>query len=109
MSDFKLVVQQEDTELWVDYPVNALTLSQGGQQGPPGPPGVPGAPGGFVYEHTQSVAAATWVINHNIGRRVHVSVFDSSGRQVETDVEHGTTNQTSVIFATPTTGSAVIS
>lgn len=80
--------------------------------GPPGPEGPPGSSADNYYVHTQAVASATWIINHNLGKNVQVSIFDSTSapwRLVYTDVEHGSLNQTTVIFPSPVTGSAVIS
>lgn len=69
--------------------------------------GPPGVAGGFEYLRT--VAASTWIIDHNLGRKVHVSIFSDTAELVFADVVHGTINQTSITFASPTTGSAVIS
>ena len=98
--------------------VNSLTVApiaprvgvaSPGPQGVPGATGPAGAPGGSFFEHVQSVASASWVINHNQGRKVHVSVFDDTGHLIGADVEHGSLNQTTVTWAQPVTGSAVIS
>lgn len=72
--------------------------------GPQGPPGVAGG-----FEYVRSVAASTWIIDHNLGRKVHVSIFSDTADLVYADVFHGTTNQTTISFPLPTTGSAVIS
>lgn len=89
--------------------------------GPTGPQGIPGAtgpqgpvgpPGGTVYTHTQSTPAATWVIDHNLGRRAHVTLFATTTapwRVAYADVEHGSLNQTTIMFPEPVSGSAVIS
>lgn len=86
-----------------------VTVAAPGPQGVPGPAGPPG--GGF-YVHTQTAPSASWVIDHNLGRRVHVSLSDATAvpfREVYADVVHGSLNQTSVIFASPVAGSAVLS
>lgn len=77
--------------------------------GPGGPPGAPGAPGGTVHTHAQTAPAATWVIDHGLNRKVHVSLFDSAEQVVHADIVHGTPNQTTITFANPVAGSAVIS
>jgi hypothetical protein len=69
-----------------------------------GPPGVAGG-----FEYLRAVAATTWIIDHNLGRKVHVSIFSDASEVVYADVTHGSINQTSITFAAPTTGSAVIS
>jgi hypothetical protein len=91
------------SEITIVQQVSSIEVAAAGPQGPTG------LPGGTYYEHVQSPASATWVIDHNLGRKVHVSVFDTSGRLVLTDVEHGTADQATVTWATPTAGSAVIS
>lgn len=101
-----LTVQQEVNELTVQQEVNELTVAASGPQGPEGPPG---PAGGDVYVHTQSVAASTWIVTHNRGRRVGVTVLDDDNRVVLTDIEHGSLNTTTVTFSVPTTGTAVIS
>ncbi|MGW0682879.1 hypothetical protein ACWD2L_05895 [Streptomyces sp. NPDC002754] len=80
-----------------------------GPEGPQGPQGAPGAPGGAAYEFSQGVPSATWVINHNLGRKVNVSLFDATGALVISDVEHGSLNQATVTWSSPVTGSAYIS
>lgn len=77
--------------------------------GPTGPQGDPGTPGGSYFVHTQSSPSATWIIDHNLAKKVHVSVFDDLNREIFADVEHGTTNQTTITFPGPVTGSVVIS
>ena len=80
-----------------------------GPAGPTGPQGPTGPPGGTGFEYTQGSPSASWIINHNLNRKVHVSVFNSSAEEIFADVVHGTTNQTTVTFPSPVTGSAVIS
>lgn len=80
-----------------------------GPEGPQGPQGAPGAPGGAAYEFFQGVPSATWVINHNLGRKVNVALFDAAGAVVISDIEHGSLNQATVTWSSPVTGSAYIS
>lgn len=77
--------------------------------GPTGPQGSPGTPGGSYFVHTQSSPAATWIIDHNLAKKVHVSIFNSTGTVIYADIDHGTTNQTTITFPGPVTGSAVVS
>lgn len=80
-----------------------------GPAGTPGADGADGAPGGTVYIFTQSDPSASWIINHNLGRKVHTTVFDDDGQVVWPDIEHGTPNQTTITSAEPFSGSAVLS
>lgn len=69
-----------------------------------------GGGGDFTqYVHTQAIAASTWIMNHGLGRKTHCTIFDDAGFEVEADVFAATLNQTSAIFPSPDTGSAVIS
>lgn len=54
-----------------------------------------GGGGGSVtaYVHTQTFAAALWVINHNLGHYPTVEVVDSMSRKVNVDVQHFSVNQ----------------
>lgn len=74
-----------------------------------GPTGPQGAPGGSYFVHTQSSPSATWIIDHNLGRKVHVTLFDPLSTVIHADIDHGTPNQTTITFPSPVTGSAVIS
>lgn len=74
-----------------------------------GPPGPIGTPGGAYFVHTQASPAATWIINHNLAKKVHVSVFDALNTVIHADIDHGTANQTTITFPSPAIGSAVIS
>lgn len=59
-----------------------------------------------AYVHTQSVAAATWTINHNLGFKPAVTVYSVGGLQVGAGVAHVSDNQTQISFAAPQAGSA---
>lgn len=75
----------------------------------PGPAGPPGPTGGFTsHFHTQSSPSSAWVVNHNLGRRCHVTVYVPDGREVEADVVHNSNNQVAITFASPVTGTALI-
>lgn len=58
-------------------------------EGPQGPPGTAG--GGFV--HTQATPATPWIVNHNLGYRPAVEVYDSGGNEVIVEVAHISLNQ----------------
>lgn len=60
-----------------------------------------------AVEHTQSAASASWVIRHDFGRRPLVQIFAANGEQVFPDII-ADASAVSVIFAAPTTGSAVL-
>lgn len=91
--------------------VERLMIATPGPQGipgPPGPPGRPGASGGDIYEHEQTAPAATWTIPHGLGRKVSVTLFDSTGRQVYADIEQDGDDSVTVIFPSPLAGFALV-
>lgn len=93
-------------------PTGALTLQLElipffiGNPGPEGPPGDPG-PQGQSYEHSQSVAAATWTVDHNLGHRPVVQVFDLTWVEIIAAVENVTINQTIITFNSARAGFAL--
>lgn len=72
--------------------------------GIPGPPGA----GATSYDHTQSSASAEWVINHNLGRRVDITVLSPGGALVIADVVLISDNQARIYFVSPKTGTALV-
>jgi hypothetical protein len=71
----------------------------------PGPPGPPG-PASASFEFAQDNPLAEWVVNHNLGFRPTVTVFDPGGSAVTAAVLHVSLNQCRVSFALPATGRA---
>lgn len=71
--------------------------------GPQGPVG----PAGAGYLHTQTTAAATWIINHNLGRIPSVSLFFLDGTEFFSDVL-SLSNAVTVTFPAPVSGIAVL-
>lgn len=108
MSDTVVVVRAPSIVTVVRDP-GVVTVAAAGVQGIRGQQGAPGPPGGTGFEYVQSSPAATWIISHNLARKVHVSLFDADGIVIHADVVHGSLNQTTVTFAAPKTGSAVLS
>jgi len=60
------------------------------------------------YTHTQMIPAATWTITHNLGFHPHVTVVDSSGREVEGDTQYLTPDVVVVSFSSPFAGKAYL-
>jgi hypothetical protein len=77
--------------------------------GPQGPPGPAGAVGGAPYVYTRGTPAATWPINHALGRYPQVTVVDTSGNRRISDVVYADINNVSVIHSEPLLGSAYLS
>jgi hypothetical protein len=74
----------------------------------PGPPGTPGSGGaGNAQEFVFSSPAATWTMNHSLGRRpAGVVLILSDGSMFLSDVEINGTTQVVATHAVPLTGRA---
>lgn len=70
--------------------------------GPQGPQGVAGA----GYDFTQASSSSTWTINHNLGYKPSVDVYDSGSQQIQADVSHPSANQTVILLTASTAGFA---
>lgn len=74
-----------------------------------GPQGDPGSGGATTYLHTQSVDSDTWVVVHNFGRRVNISVTTVGGVQVRGAVTQVSPfNVSTIYFAQPLSGFALV-
>lgn len=73
--------------------------------GPQGAKGDDGA-AASTYLHTQSVASATWTINHNLGVNPVVSLYTVGGVEFDGQVTHITANQAVVSLVTSVAGFA---
>lgn len=58
------------------------------------------------YVHSQNAPSSVWTVNHNLGERPIIGVFDNLGEQVLADITHISNNQAQIIFAAPATGQA---
>lgn len=58
------------------------------------------------YVHEQSSPSATWTVNHNLNKRVAVSVVDSAGTAIICDVHYVSDNQVVLTFDAATSGNA---
>lgn len=105
----QLVITQESTEVVVSKTFFDLELSSPGPQGARGPQGAQGLPGGTGFVLDQVAPSATWLIQHNLGRYPAVTIIDSAGNLVLTDVFYSDLNTAVLTFASPTTGKAVCS
>lgn len=63
------------------------------------------APNLNTYEHSQTVAATTWTVNHNLGRRpAAVSILSPGYVEVDAHFLHNSANQLTVQFEQAQTG-----
>ena len=63
----------------------------------------------LAYAHTQSVASATWTINHNLDFYPNVTVVDSAGTIVEGEIAYTSRNQIVLTFSAAFSGTAYLS
>lgn len=68
-------------------------------------PGIQG-PSGSGYIFTQSSPASIWIINHNLGFRPNVELYDSGSNEILAGVQHPSVNQTIVSVNPATAGFA---
>lgn len=59
-----------------------------------------------TYRHTQSIASASWVVSHGLGKRVSVSIVDSSGDVVYGNIHYDSDNQVTLTFSAAFSGEA---
>lgn len=72
--------------------------------GIPGPPGPPAEP----VTHEQTTPSASWIVQHGLGHKPHVTVLDTAGAVIQTDVTHLNDDTVSIVFASPTSGIALL-
>lgn len=99
------VTEGDQNLVATDVTVVIKTLMEWGIRGPVGPQG---PAGGVPYIHDQGPALATWIINHNLGRRVNTEIFTVGGVKVLADVVNVTLNQVQINFDSANSGYAII-
>jgi hypothetical protein len=104
------VVSQTQT-IVVDLAGQTLAMSPGAasvsviNSGPQGPPGEPGL-GIGGHDHVQVSESIAWTINHNLGYKPSVQMFNVGGLEVLGEIQHISNNQVTVLFNTPLSGYA---
>jgi len=96
-SPLAVLVSLDDGDIGVGVEADVEVVVQNS-----GPPGAPGTGSGFL--HTQSVASASWIVNHNLGYRPLVTVYSPGGEIVIAQGTHASVNQYIVSFNSPQTG-----
>lgn len=61
------------------------------------------------YTHEQTSANTIWTINHGLGYRPSVTIFDNTATEVEGAVTHVDNNNVSIEFSIAITGTAYLS
>ena len=60
------------------------------------------------YVHTQTVPSDVWDINHKLNREIIVQLYNTAGQEIEGEVIRIDSLKTSVHFAYPISGTAII-
>lgn len=61
------------------------------------------------FTHIQSASSDTWTINHGLGYRPSVTIFDSNFHEVEGSITHTDNNNVTLEFSVAITGSVHLS
>lgn len=75
-----------------------------GPRGVQGEQGQPGQDAGYV--HQQPTPAATWVMNHNLGFKPAVALFDTGSQEFDGLITHTSDNQAVATMTAPVAGFA---
>jgi len=59
------------------------------------------------FEFTQSVASASWTVNHNLGYKPFVTILNAGSQEVIAEVNHTNNNQFVVLLNSPMSGLAL--
>lgn len=95
-----------DTVVVVVSPEAVVSVPQA--VGIPGPPGPPGSGGDANATWTQSSASAVWAITHALGKFPSVTLVDSSGSEVEGEIQYDSPSQITVTFSAALAGIAYL-
>jgi len=112
--EYALEVTTPTVGLVAEAPATTVTsVGTQGPQGPPGPQGsqgIQGPPGanGGIFVYTQTSPSATWVIQHNLGNYLPVTVVDTSGNEMEGTVSYLSLDTIQLDFSAPFSGTAVV-
>lgn len=99
-----IVANSTNSVVVVSEAPDRLVVQESGIQGPPGPAGPPGS--NFVWD--QTTPSASWIVVHNLNTYPAVTLI-IDGEIQYSDVSYIDLNSVSVVFPTPTTGTAVLS
>lgn len=68
----------------------------------------PAGPASTTYVHTQSVPSDEWVIEHGLAQYPSVTVVDSAGHTIISDVRYDTDSSLTVFFSASFSGKAYL-
>jgi hypothetical protein len=61
-----------------------------------------------TYYHDQGLPSATWVIEHNLGKKPGVAAVDTSGKEVIGNIDYISNNKIQITFNAPFSGQAYL-
>jgi hypothetical protein len=68
---------------------------------------IPGA--ASTYRHIQAIPSATWTVQHMLGFKPNIQLFDDAGREIDGAVQHTSNNVLTVSFIRPVAGEGYLS
>ena len=80
-----------------------ITVLSVAEQGPPGPSGT-----AATFIHQQSIPSSSWAITHGLDKYPSVSVVDSAGSQIISDVTYHNPTSLTVTFSAAFSGNAYL-
>jgi hypothetical protein len=94
--------------------VGSGPIGPNGVPGPPGPQGLPGVPGppgdGSAFkEHIQTDLSNSWIIDHNLGFKPNIDLFNEAGLPIDAFIIHHSVNRAEAQMLTPRLGRALAS
>ena len=95
-------------DIILEQPRTNVVVTSSGPMGPVGPQGPPG-PTGAGFDFVQASPATVWTINHNLGYRPSVQMFNVGGLEVLGEIQHTSNNQTLITFNIAVAGTARLS
>jgi hypothetical protein len=110
------VILQQDIQIVEIAPeyfeVVVSAVGARGQTGPAGPesttPGPPG-PAGGTATFIQNIPSSLWVITHGLGYRPNITIVDSGGSRVFSDLQYVDATTILATFSSPFSGVAYLS
>lgn len=105
-----VIVNPAENIVSVNRTENSVSVSAPGPQGPPGPAGSGGGGGGTVIEFSTAGSPMNpWVINHNLGRLVSVTIVGDDGFERFASVTQvAPYNLVTIAFGNPFSGKALV-
>lgn len=107
LSENIIAVVPQDKQIVVIPEEKIVTISAPGTPGPQGPIGPAG--GDVIVYDRNGIAANPWIIAHNLGRLVHVTIIGDDGYERFADIiQMSPYNVITITFGGPFSGKALV-